>query len=71
MKTILITGASRGIGRALAKKFLAAGDFVVGTSRNGTADFEHENFVMFPLELTDEKSRTACIEHVLKLNKKN
>ena len=33
MKTVVITGASRGIGKALAERFLAHGDFVIGSSR--------------------------------------
>ena len=33
-KTILVTGASRGIGKALAEKLLDLGNIVIGTSRN-------------------------------------
>jgi len=31
MKNVLITGISRGIGKALAQKFLSEGYFVIGT----------------------------------------
>lgn len=41
MKTVIITGASRGIGRALAEKFLANGDLVIGTSTKETGDCTH------------------------------
>lgn len=60
MKTAVITGASRGIGRALAEKFLAEGYFVIGTSRSGSADFSHENLLFLPLELADQDARRAC-----------
>lgn len=64
MKIVLITGASRGIGRALAEKFLANGDFVIGTSRTGSADFQNEHLVILTLELTDEVSRKAFAQSV-------
>lgn len=34
MKTVLITGANRGIGSAFAKSYLKSGCFVIGTARN-------------------------------------
>lgn len=36
MSTILITGANRGIGLALAKQFVQRGDVVIGTCREGS-----------------------------------
>ncbi|MDG3007180.1 oxidoreductase [Paludisphaera mucosa] len=39
-KVWLVTGASRGLGRELARAVLARGDVVVGTSRDGTADLD-------------------------------
>src|SRR3546814_11682143 len=38
MKTWFITGISRGLGLALAKAALAAGDTVIGTVRSGSPD---------------------------------
>lgn len=70
MKIILITGASRGIGKALAQKFLDVGNIVIGTSRNGTADFHHENLTIVPLELTDERSREMCVQRIAESGKK-
>ncbi len=70
MKTIVITGASRGIGRALAEKFLSNGDFVIGTSRSGDAKFTHENLVMIPLEISDARSREAASEQIAELGKR-
>lgn len=44
-RTILVTGASSGIGRAVAKSLLHQGHFVVGTSRDCSQfTTEHENF---------------------------
>ncbi|HCC83987.1 TPA: short-chain dehydrogenase [Candidatus Uhrbacteria bacterium] len=64
MKTIVITGASRGIGRALAERFLAEGERVIGTSQSGTADYEHPNLIMVQLELASVESRESCTARI-------
>lgn len=64
MKTVLITGASRGIGKALAERFLQEGYFVIGTSRSGSSDFEHENLAILPLELSEPQSIDMCAEQI-------
>jgi NAD(P)-dependent dehydrogenase (short-subunit alcohol dehydrogenase family) len=51
MKTWLITGISRGLGKALAEAALARGDKVVGTTRDGRSDVE--GAIVLPLEMTD------------------
>ena len=53
MKTILITGASQGIGRFLAGHWLAQGWRVVGCSRGGT-DLEHASYRHVQTDVTDE-----------------
>lgn len=56
-KTVLITGASRGIGLALAKCFLNNNYNVIGTSTSGKIeDFIHSNFKILKLELSDENT---------------
>lgn len=55
-KTILITGASKGIGIALANKFLEKGFRVIGTSRSGNIEgIENENFKVLKLDLSESK----------------
>ena len=64
MKTVLITGIGKGIGKALADKFLAEGWFVLGTSTNGTAPMQHNNLSMFQLDLTLSGSIAECARSV-------
>lgn len=64
MKTVFITGASRGIGKATAQLFLDQGFFVIGTSRSGTSELSHPHLQMIPLELTHEESRAHCAQHL-------
>ncbi|MEP4377855.1 MAG: SDR family oxidoreductase [Alphaproteobacteria bacterium] len=52
-RTILITGASRSIGRALAAHYAEAGHRVFGCAR-GDSDFAHANYTHFTADITDE-----------------
>ena len=70
MKTALITGIGRGIGRALAQKFLNEGFFVIGTSMTGTVDFEHENLSVCQLDLSSPASIEECVKTAHGLDKK-
>ena len=71
MKNVLITGASRGIGKALAQKFLSEGFFVIGTSTKGVSgpDIDDQNFIMLQLDLTDPESIKSCAEKIINLQK--
>jgi len=55
MKTILITGTSKGIGHYLANYYLDKGYKVIGCSRRDS-DINHINFTGFCLDVTNEKA---------------
>jgi NAD(P)-dependent dehydrogenase (short-subunit alcohol dehydrogenase family) len=69
MKNVLITGVSRGIGRALARKFLSEGFFVIGTSTSGLADTKDDNMVVFQLDLYKPESIKTCADKIKLLSK--
>ena len=60
-RTILITGASRSIGRALAAHYAGAGHSVFGCAR-GAGDFAHDNYTHIQADITDE----AAVRDVFK-----
>ena len=56
-KIVLITGASKGIGKALTEKMLNNDFFVIGTSRSGNiAAFENKDFYSLKLDLSNPES---------------
>ncbi len=70
MKIILITGISRGIGRALADRFLANGDFVIGTSVDGTVDFSNPKLKVSQLDLGNSESIQNCAKQISEFGKR-
>jgi NAD(P)-dependent dehydrogenase (short-subunit alcohol dehydrogenase family) len=69
-KIWLITGVSRGLGKALAQAVLDKGDIVIGTTRNGKADLngDSNNLKLFRLELTDPVQIIQTVEAACKLH---
>lgn len=56
-RTVLVTGGNRGIGLAIARAFVAAGDRVVITQRSGEAPY---GLSSVPCEVTDSASVDAA-----------
>jgi NAD(P)-dependent dehydrogenase (short-subunit alcohol dehydrogenase family) len=63
-KVVLVTGASRGIGRAIAAHLAGRGFCVFGTSRRPAADML-DGFSLIQLDVTDAESVRACVETVI------
>jgi NAD(P)-dependent dehydrogenase (short-subunit alcohol dehydrogenase family) len=57
-RTFLITGASKGIGRALSEKLAAQGHLVVGLARGDDKSFPG---TLVPLDLTDRHATDAAL----------
>ncbi len=64
MKTVMITGVSRGIGKALAQRFLAEGWAVVGTYQNTPLDYSDKNLTPIQLDIASDESVKACVETI-------
>ena len=64
MQTILVTGASTGIGRRVAALLAGRGYRVFGTSRNPKTD-RLDGFELIPLDVTSDDSAAACIQTVI------
>ncbi len=65
MPTVLVTGASAGLGRAIARLFQARGWNVAATMRSPEKDTELgalERVALLPLDVTDEASIDAAFE---------
>ncbi len=63
-KTVLVTGASRGIGLEIARRLVGAGHQVFGTSRK-TSGSPAKGVEMVSLDIQNNASVTGCVEEVV------
>jgi 3-oxoacyl-[acyl-carrier protein] reductase len=63
---VLITGASRGLGRGLVERFLSAGATVSGCSRQAS-DLDHPNYTHFVVDIGDEPSVVSMFKQIAAL----
>ncbi len=70
MKTIFITGASAGLGKATAKLFQTKGWQVIATMRNPEKETELsllENVILLPLDVTNPTQINATVQKAIQL----
>lgn len=65
MRTIIISGTSRGIGSYLSNHYLAKGFYVVGCSRN-IVTVDNPNYKHYCLEISDENQVSQMVKQVRK-----
>ena len=64
-KTIVITGASKGIGRYLSEYYVQKGNKVIGISRSGS-ELIHENYSDFKADISDESAVVSLFRDIKK-----
>lgn len=62
-RKILVTGASRGIGRAIVEHLLAKGDLVIGCSR-ADSDLVHERYAHLVADVASEDDVEGLFRHL-------
>lgn len=62
-RVFIITGSSKGIGKALCEFYLNQGDTVVGCSR-GKSTITHENYTHYSLHVADENAVSTMVKEV-------
>ena len=63
-RTILITGASRGLGRHLAEKYLDMGCFVFGCSRKSDKLISHASYRHFEVDVGNEAAVASMMREI-------
>jgi len=65
MKTAIVTGASRGIGRAITKRLVHLGYRVYGLARSfSDTDFSDDNFFPIECDITDTSALIRAVERI-------
>lgn len=62
-RVVLVTGSSKGIGKAISEHYLTLGDIVIGCSR-GDASITKDNYFHFSLDVSVEKDVVKTIRHI-------
>ena len=65
-KTAIVTGASKGIGRATVEALLARGAAVAGWGRTAPNDLTHERFQFFECDVRDEHAVAGAFTNTLR-----
>ncbi len=66
-RIVIITGAKGGLGKVVTRKFLDAGDMVIGASLHiKPSDFPNANFLPAPLDLNDAEATRELVDSVVK-----
>ena len=66
MKNIIVSGCARGIGKAVALKFLNNGYSVTGMSRSESVDIKSENFRYVSGDLSNPSDRKKLVDTAIK-----
>lgn len=69
MKIILVTGTSKGIGKALIQHYASNGFFVIGCSRS-ESKYQNDNYQHFCLNISDEKQVIEMFSEIRKKYKR-
>ena len=64
MKTLLVTGASRGVGFEICNQAASAGNMVIALSRNITSLEGIKNIYPFAVDLSNGSALEAFVKHI-------
>lgn len=64
--SVLITGTSRGLGKALAEQYLQVGLVVYGCSRQAS-NIDHPDYKHFTIDISDEQSVVSMLKQITAL----